>query len=77
VDNFKDIVIGFSLAFLLLASGYFTFVRKCNVIIPPGVDETRCKCLGKVINFKLLLGREDAMELPKTEYCVGAVTKRF
>ncbi len=61
----------------LVFVGYKIFVRPCNLITPDTKDQKTCKCLGKVVNLKYLLGSEDAFELPKTEYCVGVIKKRF
>ena len=77
MSEFKDVLIGFIGAVLVVGLGYFLFVRPCNVIPVDTTQETRCKCLGKVVNLKLLLGDRDALELPKVEHCVGVVTKRF
>jgi len=76
VQEVKKFAIGFGLAVAVVLGGYFVFVRECNVIAAEG-DLKRCRCLGKVVNLKQLLGSEDAMELPKTEHCVGVVRKRF
>lgn len=73
----KDILIGLVGAIFIFAVGYYFFVRPCNVIPVDTTQETRCKCLGKVVNLKLLLGDRDALELPKVEHCVGVVAKRF
>lgn len=77
IKELRKAFVGVGLAVGLAVAGYYLFVRECNVIIPPGLNEKRCKCAGKVINLKLLLGDERAMELPKTEHCVGVVVKRM
>jgi len=74
MKELKDAVLGFLIALGLVVGCYLLFVRECNVIVPPGVDEKRCKCVGKMVNLKLLLGSEDALELPKTEHCAGVIT---
>ena len=77
MKDLKDILVGLVGAILVFALGYVLFVRPCNVITVDRAEETRCKCFGKVVNLKLLLGDRDAFELPKVESCVGVVTKRY
>lgn len=77
MKDLKDILVGLVGAVLIFILGYFLLVRPCNVITVDRTQETRCKCVGKVVNLKLLLGSRDALELPKVESCVGVVVKRY
>jgi hypothetical protein len=70
------VLINFVLAAVIIAVGIWLFVRPCNYITADRAGQRTCKCLGKVVNIKYLLGDEKAFDLPKTEHCVGVVRKR-
>jgi hypothetical protein len=77
VKELKKFLLGFFLAAVCVSGAYFAFVHQCNLITKDPTQESRCKCMGKVVNLKYLLGSGDAFDLPKKETCIGVVTKRM